>query len=547
TILSSCITIYFDTPIIDENGNALDYDNDDHIYGFHIFRADSADVLNGDSSNWYGFLYDTVLVSSSNNPNYYTDNNVANGETYYYRVTAFDSHQSSVASFQNEAWYSNIMRVYNIGGIDTNLPNIWYVDVANGDTGYNGLTVINPKKYASNIFGDINGSQSLLTQGDTVFFAAGLYSDTIIINTDAISIIGTDSSSVIINPPGDSNTTTLYGIFASIKNNILIKNLKIVDCNYGINFDNVDTSIIDNVYFLNNGKSSGAGCYLSNTSDSFLIRNCYFYDNYFGLSIANCEYGVLNGNLIDYGRAGGIYLNSVNYSEISGNISRKSSLQGFYLSGSNQNNIFDNIAENNSYQGFKLNTVSYSNFKRNVSRNNSNAGFYINSNSNNNRFASNLIQNNINGGEDGHGFYVNSSKNNYFVQNEIDSNQGYGFYIEGVSNSDTFNKNNWSGSPYNPDSAIYVNCADTIFDFNYNYWNSTDSASISSKFYIIAGNIIQTPYRTTLIDTQENADSKAPAIPAFIKADTLNIGSIVIEWTKPALDEDGGSLSGLSG
>ncbi|HPG31656.1 MAG TPA: fibronectin type III domain-containing protein, partial [bacterium] len=124
--------------------------------------------------------------------------------------------------------------------------------------------------------------------------------------------------------------------------------------------------------------------------------------------------------------------------------------------------------------------------------------------------------------------------------NTADSNFSYAFYITGYAYEDTFQKNNWFPSPHNPDSAVFVT-GDTVFDFRYNYWSTSDSDLLSSK--IFGAGILRSPFRTSLIDTYLNADTVAPASPTFTSADTTVFGRVTLNWTKPANEEEGGILN----
>ncbi len=87
---------------------------------------------------------------------------------------------------------------------------------------------------AVNPYLTITKALSIAVSGDTIFVDAGLYSETVVINTDAISIIGADSATTIIDPPGDSTTLTLFGIYADTQTYITLQNLKITRCYRGI-------------------------------------------------------------------------------------------------------------------------------------------------------------------------------------------------------------------------------------------------------------------------------------------------------------------------
>ncbi|HPN31956.1 MAG TPA: right-handed parallel beta-helix repeat-containing protein [bacterium] len=552
-------TIYFNTPTVDENGTALDYDNDAHIYGFHIFRADSADVVNGDTSNWYAFLYDTILVSSLNKPNYYTDNNVIFGETYYYRITAFDSHQSSAVSYQNEAWYSNIMRVWNIGGIDTTLPNAWYVDIANGDTSYSGLSEGQPKKYLGQIFGDVYGSESLLTQGDTVYIDTGTYAETVTINTDAISVIGADSIFTIITSPVDSTTTQIYGIYADSQNFLNVRNLSIMTFDTGIHFYNCDTATIS--YITSTVNNEGINL---TRCDSVNILYCDLKNNISnGLMLLTSTYNTVLNSVMKNSENGALIMNNSNYNYFANNSFLNNTTNGAYIYTSNNNAFDSNYSYNlksSFISGFKTYYYSSKNiFRYNTIENNyygiyhyyystenivlenkfinNSRGLYIWNNADYNTSAFNLFSNS---GE--YGFHINDGDSNLLYQNQFDSSGIAHIYVQTSGYGNIITKNNFTASIYSADSFIINSVAQNI-DLRYNYWNTSDSVSIRNKIKGTAQtNVLLLPFRTTQIDTTTGADTVAPNMTTIISADTYFDGRIKIKWDTVTLNEAGGVL-----
>ena len=70
------------------------------------------------------------------------------------------------------------------------------------------------------------------------------------------------------------------------QNNLNISNFRVTDSYHGIYFNNVDTSVINNVTVAWCATSSsgvfGAAIYVNNSSHSNTIQNCYLYNNYLG-------------------------------------------------------------------------------------------------------------------------------------------------------------------------------------------------------------------------------------------------------------------------
>ncbi|HPN32358.1 MAG TPA: right-handed parallel beta-helix repeat-containing protein, partial [bacterium] len=556
------------------------------LAGYNIFRAKTSELTNGDTNNWYAYKLAAVTYQSS----VFVDTNVTVGETYYYRVTAFDSHYTNGALFKNESWYSpavtGIARQYS--------GPIWYVNASTGSD------TLNTGGDTSSAFRTITKAMSVATAGNTVYVASGTYAETVVINTNNISLIGMDSATTIIDPPGDSSIVNLYGIYMQNRNNLRISGLHITGCYYGIWFYNVDTSIIDNVKIDYCGDSQGAGFYFTNNSDSNTIRNCNGYKNLHSFYLESSSNNNLNNNTSSNNFGNGFVLtassnynvitnnassnniagftlntssnsnvisnNSSSYNSASGfelvsssnnnlnnnsslsnsadgyrlesssnnnlnnNSSMNNSMRGFFLDSSNDNNLNANTSSNNNQFGFRLSSSSNNNLTNNASSNNNTHGFDVSSSSNNN-FSSNKSSNN-----NGTGFYLYSSSNNnfitdntssnntglgfcidssnnYFSRNTSDSNSSFGYYLLGTSNANKFVKNNWAGSPSNPDLAVNNEC-DTYVDFRYNYWSTSDSGALANKMQgTYSSKILWQPFRKAPIDTAAGADTIAPKSP----------------------------------
>ncbi|MBP7652948.1 right-handed parallel beta-helix repeat-containing protein, partial [Candidatus Dependentiae bacterium] len=518
TSLFGQINLSWTKPALDENGVALGV-GDSHFSGYRLYRAQSTECRDdGDTDDWEMFLiFDTNNTSDTD----YTDTNIVTGETYYYRIVAYDSHITDGRQFYNRSWYSNIFNAKNIMSPEYYGPK-WYV---NDTSTVNDIFCIS---MGNNLTG--NGSEtfpfrsiekalSMAKSWDTIFIDAGIYSETVVIDTDGISLIGADSTLTIIDPPGDSNITSLYGIYSEEKNNLQISNIKIIGCYYGMSFNSVNYSLINNLHLYENqtgvaliGKSyylDVFGNWKGGPSSDNGIKNCFFFKNNQGIQVLmTSKNNLISDNIFQNNFSFGIYLNGWSDSNtVRNNIFNYS--DGVALTHCSKNLIFNNISSNNKI------------------------GFYI-FGSDSNILISNYSLNAAN-----YVFFIDSSAYNYFAQNTVDSNVKYGFYIKGNSYSDIFNFNNWKGGAVNPDSAVYI-AGDTYFDFRYNYWNISDSALIKKK--IVGNGAVWSPFRTSVIDTAISADTVAPATPSFVSADTSLFGQINLRWTKPTFDENGISL-----
>lgn len=465
------------------------------------------DSTEHDTNTQIIFISGTTNNTRSNDTVIIYTNSSINTTVYLTTMNGTFSGTAALTGISDSVW---VKLIDNFGryAYDTITVNYyhgpkWYVD----DTGFDTYCGSQYRPFRT-----ITKAMNIVSTGETVSVYPGLYAETVVIGTDSIYLTGADSASVILNPPGDSTITNLYGIYADTRTNLNIKNLRITDCYYGIYFYNVDTSVVDNVTI----DSTYTGIYTNTTSESNTYSNCYIHRNYNGFYFAYSNKNYVANCLFQYQINAGIILVSATDNRIYNNISSYNAGAGFYLDSSSNNSVINNISQNNAYYGYNLLGADNNRFTGNVSKNN----------------------NTVNG----YGYYLNNSSNNYFSQNTADSNQVFGFYIKGTSASDTFAKNNWSGSTTNPDSAVY-NEVNNSFDFRYNYWSTTDSSVINNRIKGPSANkVIWTPFRTSLIDTSTNADTIAPATPVFFNADTSVVEQVILKWVKPSIDENGFAL-----
>ena len=557
------INLKWTKPANDENGATLGT-GDSHLTGYRLYRARGVRCrVNGDTDNWETFL---IFTADSTNDTDYTDTDITFGETYFYKIVAYDSHITGGAKFYNRSWYSAPAYARALSLPAYSGPK-WYV---NNDTMINDVYCLNVGNDSGNgsetyPFRTIRKALLSALSGETIYIDAGTYSETIVIDTNNISLIGADSILTIIDPIGDSNTVTLYGIYGDTQNKIFLKNLKVVDCYMGLYFINVDTSIIELVTFQNcGGGGGGYGMYLGPYCDSNIIQNCYSYNNYGGICFySHCNYNIIQNNVHDLSTTYGFLIADLSDSNIiRNNFSRNTlSNDGIIISNSYNNNIETNVLTNNCW-GIEIVSGGYNFIKGNFVGNSLDIGINIGS-STGNLIQNNISVSNINSGFgassgtyrntfinnysgyntslNGNGFYVFNSNENYFAQNTADSNAGYGFYIAGTSAADTFEKNNFIPSISNPDSAVFTSSANT-FKFINNYFSTADSSAIFNKISILAGSINWSPFRISFIDTSIGADTIAPATPGIYNVDTEVFGQIILKWMRPSTDENGNPL-----
>ncbi|HNW94426.1 MAG TPA: NosD domain-containing protein, partial [bacterium] len=333
--------------------------------------------------------------------------------------------------------------------IDTAGANVWYVNISTGDTANSGLSAGTAKKYISNVtLGTLHAGQSLLTAGDTIFIAAGTYGETVVIDTDGVMLLGQDSATTIIDPPGAAGTAGLYAVYAETRTQLVIRDLCVTDAYEGIRLYNVDRAAITAVKAQATGNF---GICLTAGSDTNSITGC--------LITGNANEGL------------GLYGSSC-FNILAGNLFTANAGYACDLTGSHINTLQDNICRGNTSDGFVFDQASYNIVTGNVSEHSAaGSGFWLLNSAIRNTFVRNRASNN----RDltlSRGFRV-ASPINVFIQNQADSNAAYQFELTSTANSCTLTKNSIMGTPTRPDSGI-LNATANSFSVIRNWWGTTD-------------------------------------------------------------------------
>lgn len=382
---------------------------------------------------------------------------------------------------------------------------------------------------------------------DTIYVDAGIYDSYVVVSAteiaginitkDSITLIGKDSVSTVVNPPGSNSGSGRYGIYADTQVGLLIKNLCITDAYYGIYFENVNQSIVYGDSISNNGM--------------------------YGILLRGSDTNTISNNTVGSNSTRGIYLNSSSNNTVISNA--VVSTGGIYLSWSPKNTVSNNTLNDNGlgiflYGGCDTNTVNgntvigsgegiilYSCYGNTVNGNTTSmggGGIKLFPGANNNTVKNNSVSLNMFYGIKLE--YTNAS--NTFIQNTLDSNVEYQIYIGGSSSTGTLQKNNIRTWWENPDSGV-LNTTGNSFDFTRNYWYTTDSTAIRKKLYDTGGvnRITYQPYRLGPVDTALGADTVAPKSPSSVTV-TINASEqIVLSWTNPTVDEEATVMSGFGG
>lgn len=407
---------------------------------------------------------------------------------------------------------------------------VWYVNDASivgdsftsavGNDANDGLSKATPKR-------TITAVMALLTPGDTVYIDAGNYYETVVIAVDSVTLIGKDSASTIVDPPGPGTQIGLYGINADTQSGLTIRNLAVTGAYMGIHLYNVDLSTVSGCSSSSNGSY---GIYLVVNSDSNTIINNTFNSNLnpgifldthscnntlaYNTSSSNTDYGIL------------LYANS-NFNTLSFNTTNENANSngngGIYLSNSSDNMVNGNTANANA-----------------------NSGIVLAGGSNNT-----VLNNTARGNRQSAGIYLWLASNTRVEGNTVDSNAQYQIWIEGGSSSDTFVKNDMKASPTNPDSYVYDVSTGTAnrFTFTRNFWQTTDSGLIRKRIWPAESrdSILYTPFRLGIVDTAIHADTVAPKAPDTVTAIAVDSTRIRIDWSAVSTSEEAETTAGLNG
>ena len=311
-------------------------DNSSDESAFRIYR----DIVPDTSSK-------TFLAELPANTISYVDTPVPAGAAYYYSITVLDSHVTGTTSFENEAFYSAF-------AADTRLPAntlpLWYVnDTSTAEDSFTHAagSDITGNGAASNPYRTISKALAQAERGDTIYVDAGLYTETVVIDTDHISLIGRDSNATVIDPPGDSNVYGLSGIYATNRLNLLIKNLGVTGAADGIHFNNVDLSTITG----NTAGSNSNGIYLYSSSNNTVSNNITDSNAWSGTLLGRSSINTLSNNRSNLNSYGIVLDANSDSNTLIGNAAGSNSQYGIVLDASSNNVIVQNdVRLNTQYQ-----------------------------------------------------------------------------------------------------------------------------------------------------------------------------------------------------
>ena len=567
TAATGYITVTWAIPTVDEetNGGSFGYS------GAKVYRLTNT----ADTNNWANSA--NLVWTASSSATSWNDTTVTSGSTYYYRLSSFDT-----ATYVNHSALTDTKSATATGG-----SSKWYVNdtatSADSFTYAGGADTAWADGSASKPYRSVRKALQSAKAGDTIYVDAGLFGDTgydtfagytetavIKIDTDLITIIGKDSGSTILDPPGVSTLAGSYGVYADTQYGLVIKNVGITGAYEGVHFENVDSSVLSGdsvafaanygVYLLGNcetntitnsvfnSTTSLSGMYLYNGSlRNFLSNNIVNGNGQVGIYLnTSAETNTITGNTVNANAIYGIYLiNDCNFNTIFGNAVGANTQLGIYLNGRANNNLVsgNSVDTNNAANttgiddrgGIVIDQSRLNLVTGNAVRANGNHGIYVTDNSESNLVRNNLVKDNLQ-----YGVGVSNSRWNVIEQNQLDSNAIYQVYLTNAANADTFSKNNFRMSPSNPDSAVFNNVSGQLFVFTRNWWDTTDEVTMRKRASSVEGgdSIVFSPYRLGLADTTADADTTAPLPPVGVALTPDTVGQIKVSWTIPTVNEE---------
>lgn len=273
----------------------------------------------------------------------------------------------------------------------------------------------------------------------------------------------------------------------------------------------------NNPYIIEGYEIDGEGCgysiYIGNTTDHFVIRNCYLHNasgnsdwpyftesgvrlykttngsllnnnisnNYNGISTSECHdnkisnntvsfndnhgiyidpFGdsndIISGNFVSHNGGYGIYLDRIYWSKLINNTVYDNGDHGIYLArGCRHNTLSGNIISYNNKDGINYLTGRYNRIENNTISNNNNNGLNLWASSQYNIISRNVFDSN---GEKG--IYLQDGDGNEVIDNSISNNE-YGLYVD-------FNSNVLTGNTIssNEKDGIHIRSSDNTVTKN---------------------------------------------------------------------------------
>ncbi|MFB6347534.1 MAG: right-handed parallel beta-helix repeat-containing protein, partial [bacterium] len=157
------------------------------INAYRIYRDTSPTNSDWKSNHFYA---SNVPTDTS-----FVDTAINSPDTYYYRVTAVDSHTTDGNNFENESYFSPVLTAF----ADTFGPAIYVNDTSQIGDKFTTATG-NDSKIGSrrHPLRTLEKAVSIAEPGETIYLDAGTYKDTVTLDTPDVSVIGAGKDRTVL-------------------------------------------------------------------------------------------------------------------------------------------------------------------------------------------------------------------------------------------------------------------------------------------------------------------------------------------------------------
>jgi parallel beta-helix repeat protein len=252
--------------------------------------------------------------------------------------------------------------------------------------------------------------------------------------------------------------------------------------------------------FRVNGAGVGYGIYVGNTTDYFIIRNCY---------LENAASGIFSWL---YSPDSGLVLYNVTNGIVSGNVVTSNAWSGIYVFRSQDVAVYNNTATAN-YMGIYVRSTGYGIVDGNAVSGNF-AGIWaydlVNSTMSNNSVSYNFL-----------GVPMAASSGNTLVDNGVFQNRYYGFLLHSSNGSHIYDNDIISN--HGATSAYDALCVQAFDDSAANFWNATASGNYWLDWTTPDADvnlIVDLPY---VLDGDAGANDFYPRVHALRPAELTSI------------------------
>jgi len=216
--------------------------------------------------------------------------------------------------------------------------------------------------------GSIDPPTAPIQQVGDVYVLTSNINESIVIERDDIIV---DGSGYVL------QSESAIGLKLSQRNNVTVKNFRVMGFLIGIKLENSNNSIIANNIIANNGYY---GIWLQNSNNNTVL-GCTTTRNNYGIYIQDSSKNVLSNNFAMDSARCAIYLGNSFDNTISRNTAQYC-VDGFAANYSSNNRFTDNTATDNSESGIELYYSDGTILSYNTARNNSLSGIYLYSSGN---------------------------------------------------------------------------------------------------------------------------------------------------------------------